>query len=1390
MADDFSDIAQQIAEQENSSHSATQEAPNDFSDVAQKIAENEQGGDFTQEALNETAREGSLKKDDPDSYFDIVHKHALDPNYDPAEQAASDKINGKNSRDFNFDIYNARHYQGFKTDVPVTEQVWNGIKSLGEGAVNSFANPAFLSRLAESTYQQAPMFTPVGWTLAANGINPELPSFSGRSAAQNTGEDLAAMDVAKDRSLNTLRNLMDSFSTTYKNLDEKGRNSFFDNRVDQNLDLEKSSRGQGAIVNNFGLGKEVKDYDAVKQASNFAFIDPTQAAFAVGAPIIGGLAAQGLGKVASGAAKVASVLPEGVAEGFTNIGSKSIKGLSNLATPAAAGVLAGGAEYARSKDPISAAIAFTLGATEANAFKLSKGISDFGDYVGGNAPEGYIKPTPIKMAEKTFQMGKSVVGSPEFKNAVGGAIFSTPLVMAEDDSNKKIAIVTNSLAAGAALGTVSRLGGLLDARYSASKNADFYNNLPTTPTEYGTQYDALTADVVNRMTQDQRNLLFRQRHIVGNNGQIYVVPDDQFQSIVQPIAENYYSSQGHDPEMIKNLASNVTGQSVYYGADPMGTPRIFVRESAFNPDNMTHEVGHFISDVIKSNIQKAELEAQTAQKNGQPISKETAVMLDTSRQLQEAMPTGKSRQVAEKAYVNKLYNLGDLEKQISDVESRVKSGDTEAQARLDSLNKIKESFLDAHKNGLSDQVFKSEWMADQFSLASRGLLSGKQAGLGHAISRGMGSFLDTIAPSAVSEMFTTKQTPLGFRPSFIAADVFDHWINERSQEISQGVGGIEKPVISVSAENAPTPQTVETPQAVPPPPEPIEQPQVHPQVVQDTVDALTGLKAFGKKIIPGKVDEAIESLRGKGIDVTQLTPKEIVAEALKGRGEAPIARVPSEALTPTPLPAKSPLEAPTPLKTSLSKPNLRVTPEEVAKIPENPTENINPNAYVDAKKLAESGYANENGLKTATKKSVNKNDLSIQTTPISVLKGKQIDVTKPVEAAILKQALADSDNPDVLLKALNATQEAIAQGKTVTVDYGSAKNDIQGAPSEQSRTKAQSLADKGFLEREDVQKSFNPLNIEVNTMNEPVLQGTEKQAFDNLNKFDFKGKRTYKTADGARAHLQELYDAFDEKRAPNLEPGQIKFLLEKIVPNETSTRLYSNNFSYDKFNGNKNLLSRAIVDSGLHADTYWKGVLDYLKSNDIDADMKTRLNNTANGYRGDGQYIQGVDTKVTPLDIYKPTTIDDFKVQVLNALEGGPVDTFFREANQNVGSRGVQSNPLRPNETANPLWNKLKALGDDLKLNEKNIHGENMQTSGIGNIIESANEKIRLDRVKGIGDAEKQVKSSSYPNRAIGFTPGTGVAEGVDATINPNKLKAPYGLQGLAAGSFKRKNKF
>jgi hypothetical protein len=1414
MDDVYTQLASNYLNGQDASNS-NQPAPNDiYHNLAKNYLENNSSnsnesnqnsnldGTYTQLATQHLAQTGQLKKDDPDSYFDVVHQNALDPNYDPVAQTASDKINGQDTRDFNFDIYNARNAQGFKKDVPITNQVVDGLVDGVSGLVHSAGNASFWNRIGEATYQEAPMFTPIGWALAANGINPELPSISGRSVNQNIGELESALDIQKDRAANNVVNLKDAFTNpSFLEMSQKERNDYFDKKVDQNLDIEKDARGQGFIAKNGGFANDVKDVEGVKDASNFMFTDPTNIAFAGIAPILGEGVSAGLGKVATSplGQKIGSYIPSAA-----TIGSGALKGLSKVATPGVVGTMMGAADYAVNKDPIQAIErGMFAAATDAGLEhyqRVSGKISDLSDYVGGNPQEGYTPPQSVKYAEKAWNAAKTISATPEFKNALGGAIFSTPFVLAEDDPEKKIGIVTSSLAAGATLGTVSRLGGLLDARYSASKNADFYNNLPTTPTEYGTQYDALTADVVNRMSQEQKNLLFRQRHIVGNNGQIYVVPDDQFQNIVQPIAEDYYTSQGHDADTAKNLASSVTGQSVYYGADPMGTPRIFVKESAFNPDNMTHEVGHFISDVVKSNVLKAQNDAQLAQQNGQPISPETQAMIDMGKQLESAVPTGSARKVAEKAYIEKLYNLNDLQKQINDVQNRVQSGDPQAQARLDSLNKIKQQFLDIHQNGLPDNIFKSEWLADQFSLASRGLMSGKQAGLGHAISRGLGSFLDSVAPNAVSDMLTTKQTPLGFRPSFIAADVFDHWINGRAQEISQGVGGVEKSNPSISAENAHTqpPEPPSTPPNAsiatePSEPLPVDptQPQAHPQVVQDATDALTGLKAFGKKLIPSKVDEAIESLRAKGVDVTQITTKDIVAEALKGRGETPIAHAPSETQvpTPTPLPKKSPLEPPTTLETSLSKPNLRVTTEESSKIPENPTENINPNAKVDVKALAKSGYKNKNGLSTATKKSVNKNNLSIDETPISVLKGKQIDTTQPVEATILKQALADSDNPEVLQKVLNATQEAIANKKTVTVDYGSAKNDIEGSPSEQSRSNAQSLSDKGFLEREDVKKSFNPLNIEANTMNEPILEGTREKAFDNLEKFDFKGKRTYKNADQARAGLKEIYDAFEEKRAPNLEPGQIKFLLEKIVPNKTSTRLYSNNFSYDKFVGNKDLLARAIVDSGLHADPYWKGVLDYLKSDQVEADMKSRLNNVSNGYRGDGQPMQGIDTKVTPLDIYKPTSIDDFKVQILNALEGGPANTFFREANQNLGSRGILSNPLVDTETANPFWNKLKALGDDLKLNEKTNSGEKLETTGIGNIIESANEKIRLDRVKGIGDAEKQVKTSSYPNRAIGFTPGTSVAEGIDATIKPKSLKAPYNLQGLAASSSQDRKK-
>lgn len=1321
------------------------------------------------------AQNGSLKKDDLDSYFDLVKAHALDPSYDPANQTAQDNVNGIDSRDYNFDIYNARYNQGFKTDIPWTETAWNTAKGLIPGIVHSAADPAFWGRLGETAMQTIPYMAP-----GAATAQIESPTISGRDLKQNIAELGAAGEVASQQDVASIRPLItdDYLFTNFQKMSKEEQNSFFDRKVQDQLRVEQAAKGQGYLDQALGIGNDVKDVAGVKDAADFAGIHPVQVGMMVAAPYIGA-GASALGSYT--ASKIASMIPE--ASTIGNVVGSGLKGLAPYASPGLVGLGAGGLEYARSKDPLNALIAGVAAAEGDRSFHLQEGMNSFGDFLKGTAPEGYVPPLPIRIAQKIGGIASTIASTPEFKTGLGGAIYSAPFALASDDPDKKRDIVLNGLATGAALGTIPRLTSLLDARYNASTNADFYKNLPTNPSEYGTQYDAATNDAMKVATQDQRDLLYRQRNLLsGNTVQTYPVLDDQFEANGMPRALKFFQDQGYDAETATNLAKNTLAKGVYYSADSNNVPQIFMRLSQFTPENLYHETGHFISDIINSNFAKARKYAGLAQQNGQPISQETQALLDTEDQLNKAIPTGKSRQVVEQSYINRLYNLDALQDQIDGVQKQANTGDLQAQAHLDNLNQIKQEFQAVHENGLPDDVFKNEWMADQFSLAARGLLSGKQAGLGHTIAKGLGSFLDTIAPGAVSKYLTTRQTPLGFRPSFIASDVFDHWIEERAQAIKGAGSGWKEPV---SANKIPTENPIE-PQAVPKNAQEAVISQPAPEVVQNASDALKGLKAYGKKALTGKVNDAIESLRSEGADVSNLKVEDIVARALKGRGETPtsLANAP---LKPIPITQVPKLQGIPQTIDSIAtpKPNLRSPLKQLPVTPQ-PSQILNPDGFVDVSTLAEQGHKNPNGLSVATHRQVMP-DLSINENPQSYLSGKAIDTSNPFEAAILKQALADSPNPAMLQTAVNVIQDAIAKGDTTNVAYESAKNNLQSIPSAQNRSNNQSLADKGFLQRESVQKSINPTSIQAQTTEEPIFDGnSQATALKAADDFDYKGKRIYKNANDVKTDLLELYKANQENRPPNLEPNETKYLLDNFVPSELRTRLYSMNFSYDKVVGNRDLLSRTIVDSGLKEDPYWSKVYDYLNGDEIENDINTRLNNVANGHRGDGGVLQGITQKINP-DI-PGVPLDDFKTQVLNALEGGPSRTFFKESNQNVPElRGIKVDPFNNAQGANPLYNKLTALGKKAKLFEKDASGNTIETNGINNILNDATEKIRLDRINSITSQAVKKPTSQYINRAIGFTPGSGVAPGIDATINPASRNLIYQLQGIAGASSERK---
>lgn len=1473
---DYGDAAQKIADQQTnavssnntptsqpSTPSASTSVPYDYSKSAQDIADksgadsydyskaaqaiaDQQDQAFTKAALDITAKDGSLKKDDPDTYKQIVNQKALDPNYDPVSAAATDQSNKQNTRDFNKDIYDARNISGIKTSVPLSDQAYSVLANLPQATENlyhSVLNPEMFGRILEANYQNAPSIAtiPISLPLATMGVNlPQLPSISGRTANENAADIESALDVQKDRAKKLIDDVGDWLGKNYVAMTPQQQNEHFDSKVKDEFDIDQATKGQG-FLKNFGdanSGTKVSSPDTINKMSDLMFTDPTQLGLMKAAPFLGA-GAKFLGKAgaegfANVASKVADAVPQGVQDFASDIGgslppnlksgigtvlqgigvpNQVSEGIGKLLKtkaggPLMAGLTAGGAAAIKNyDDPVEALKSFIkVGAWGAGVSYASELAGTAGDILKGEFPEGAVKPIPIKLAEGAINLAKSGANSSVAKNALGGALFSIPLALSEEDPNKRMGIVANSIANGALMTPVEYLSTILDARYAANTNAKFYKGIPTTSPDYGTANDAAHNEAMASLPKETQDSVNRARNLMGPGGELYALNDDDFQNKTKgPLIQNLIS-QGHTPEEAQTMAENLNPGGISYGSSPEGKPQIFMKASMLSPDSIHHEVGHFISGTIMDDVNAAKQQASDLQAQGQPIPQDVQDKIDLGNKLESSIPTGKQRIEEGRKYADQLYDYAGLQRQINTVTDQIKSGQTELQPKLDNLNNLMDHYKQSREAGLDDETFKNEWLADQFSLYARGLESGKTPGLHDTIKMAVGSFLDKIAPQAITQYMGTRQTPIGFRPSFIAADVFDDWLGDRIKSAQEQAATTPIPpnqnpqTVPMPPELAPKPEPTQeqlqaTVKDAPVQPQGAQMPQVDPQIIKDASDTLFALQ-IPKKQALARVMAAVESLGAQGADLSKISLKDVIAESLKDKGQqvttqtrpAPAPVAPIQGIPDTPKPVITP-DMPLGEALAKSQPNMRVTPEKAAPFENAQVENQSPESKISVKDLTsdEEGktpYKNKKGLSTASQRKFNEEDLSVTHEDQDFLQGREIDQSKPVEVQLAKQAANDSPDPEGFKTTLETVQNAIKNGNSITAKYDSAANNIDGIASDSNRESAQKLADKGIIPRVEVEKDINPINLQVRTKEEPIYnEASQGQALEKLKDFDFARKRTYKNANDVLSDLNELYQANAENRAPNIAPNKIKFLLDNFVPTEPKTRMYANNFSFDKFMGNKDLLTRALTDSGLADKPEWKQAIDYMNSPQFEVDAKARLQNVSQGYRGDGQPLNGSrGATPPPLETFTPTQIPDWKIQILNTLEGGPSRTYYKEAGQNMENRGVEIDPTSDTGTSNPFWNKLKDLGKDLVLNEKDVNGEPITTKGIGSMIASASELIRLDRVKGIAEKKIDVPTSDYANRAMGFWPNSNpIIRGIDQTIRPGSLAIPYGLQGLGA---------
>lgn len=353
-----------------------------------------------------------------------------------------------------------------------------------------------------------------------------------------------------------------------------------------------------------------------------------------------------------------------------------------------------------------------------------------------------------------------------------------------------------------------------------------------------------------------------------------------------------------------------------------------------------------------------------------------------------------------------------------------------------------------------------------------------------------------------------------------------------------------------------------------------------------------------------------------------------------------------------------------------------------------------------------------------------------------------------------KQVKAEGQDPAEFKKIVGAIQDAIESRNNVTVAYDSAASKLLQTPAATDRALAQELADAGLAPRETVEKNIIPTGFRTQMKGDPsfTLEGAEKEVKDL-----FASKRRKKYFATPDETMDALKDLVEQKKAGGPITGydtkQIQHLIG-LLPEMEHPRVYVVGYSPDKVNANAQNIVKALEDSDMFKEPKFRKMYDFLKNDEKtwQQAMWERNMNQAHGFRSDGQIFKGYQGEDSFLGIrdkdFKPYKLDDFTTQVLNLLDGGASKSYFPEMFQNAESARRPLEGLKE-KGGNPLQNDLSDLGDKLKL----VRGETT-VEGLGNILESASETLRADRIKGIQGIQKlNITPSSYGQRATGFSP-------------------------------------
>lgn len=1051
------------------------------------------------------------------------------------------------------------------------------------------------------------------------------------------------------------------------------------------------------------------------------------------------------------------------AQSLANVAGTTVEGAGNvlqktgqvLKKPAAIGTLTGAGTYLETRDPTKALEAGVgAGVGSAVLGKLGIGgshgkfgwigapiettgdlLENAGQAIKGDAP--FALPDALKPFAKAAGSVTSKINdlaqTDTGRGAIAGMVFSVPLLPASDNTDDAVTTLLNGGAFGA-------LGGLSEGNPNAAyRRAGARVFADMAPENYGNpvnfngtpvDLDALHSEAIQGLSENQKLAVQAQRGFLPN-AEIYVLDDAQMQGLGLPKVSGIYDH----PQITTDAEVN-------------GQPKKVI---IINKDlaALGHESGHYIFDQLDDD-QRSQIVKSVAD-NVSDDSLQNAYLKYT-RQLANGYLSDEDK-IPESGVT-----LGE------DGTIKANLGQESTPQRLAQAKAIQKSsdYWNPATGGDPMALIK-EYIAEQFG----SIAQGDESLAGHSMAgKSLAQILTDAFNAAKQKLIgQTSKTALGFENSPAVQD------NLRQVLKQVAADRLAQPATPTPAPDpyASVAKPVQTPVATPSAsPEPNLN---HPATSSDAYNDAK-LAAQKLKITKKAIDAGIQSAQNDQINDSEAILRRIITSQQGVQTpQAPLAEVPA------PIP-EAPLEKVlAPPITAKPKPdinNIRVEPGI------GPKASIDPFARTGTPSKVPTLQSTEGvpvlGLRKGSKRVLDTKTGEVTNVEQNHLVGRAINPKNPDEVALVKRAAEDSGEPKKFADNLRSVEDSIANGTEINTKYESANSDIMGSPSNKERGIAQEEAKYGLTTKSGVQKTMTPTGIEFRTIEEPIFtRGSLENAKKKLDDFYTKAtKKDGSIKSGSRANLfptkEEAHYALEsiaKSRAAD-EPikgyslAQSKFVHD-MFDTAPKDRAYATGYSQDKVIANAKNLSDALADSHTLQDPELRRLHDYLKGTEWAKDLVDRNENMAKGFRGDG----GIFTDANGRDISGPihtdegeihgsrdvnavpVHIEDWKIQALNTIEGGPSRTFYKEAQVNAASAGRQITDKPMEESTNPLYQKLDSLGEKLFLSR----GDS-PIKGVGDIVAPASETLRLDRIKEIsGTSPIELPPSSYAQRAAAFMP-------------------------------------